>query len=324
MKWVRSVGAGLALLVLLGVLAQRVWFRFERVPAPALPGKLVHGSVESGGRTRSFSIYVPANRAEKPAVVFALHGSQGTGAQMRAGFAYEFDLLAELEGFLPVYPDGFEGHWNDCRAQAPYSANLQNVDDVAFLGEVARQLVREHNADPARVFATGASNGGQMALRLALEAPGNVRAVAPLIASLPAAGNFDCKPEGRPVSLLLMNGTRDPMNPYAGGTVALYGVIGNRGAVLSTQATIDYWRELAGHAEEPELSELPDVDSEDDSTVLRSRWHSDGKKDVVLYEIRGGGHSVPNQHARGPRILGATNGDIEAAREIWAFFAAAP
>jgi polyhydroxybutyrate depolymerase len=323
-KWLGRLGVLAFALVLLALVAQQALFRFERVEPPALPGKLVHSSVESGGRTRTFSFYLPAERAERPAIVLALHGSLGDGGQMRAGFGYELDLLAEHEGFLPVYPDGFEGHWNDCRRHAPYSANTQNVDDVAFLAAVVEQLAHEHNADPGRVFATGASNGGQMALRLALEAPEAVRAVAPIIASLPAAGNMDCRTAGRPVSILVMNGTEDPMNPYEGGTVALHGVWGNRGAVLSTRETIDYWRELAGHAEEPEVTDLPDLDTRDHSTVQRSRWRTDGKKDVVLYEIRGGGHSVPNRHVRGPRILGRTNGDIEAAREIWSFFAAAP
>ena len=48
------------------------------------------------------------------------------------------------------------------------------------------------------MFATGISNGGQMALRLALEAPELVRAVAPVAASLPAERNLDCKPPGAP------------------------------------------------------------------------------------------------------------------------------
>ena len=114
------------------------------------------------------------------------------------------------------------------------------------------------------------------------------------------------------------------MNPFEGGTVALYGVLGNRGRVLSTAETAAYWAKLAGHDGPPDAAALPDRDPDDDSTVERASWRALGRKDVVLYTIRGGGHTVPHPRARLPRALGATNGDIVAAEEIWSFFEAAP
>jgi polyhydroxybutyrate depolymerase len=174
------------------------------------------------------------------------------------------------------------------------------------------------------VFATGISNGGQMALRLALEAPGRVRAVAPVAASLPAERNMDCRPAGRPVSVLLMNGTADPMNPFTGGDVALYGLIGNRGAVLSSEDSIDYFRDLAGHTGAPAQGELPDRDPGDGSRVEVRRWEAPGRKLVALYAIRNGGHNAPSPQLEIPRLLGPTNHDISAAEEIWRFFEAAP
>lgn len=53
-------------------------------------------------------------------------------------------------------------------------------------------------------------------------------------------------PQHEAVSILLMNGTEDPFNPWRGGDVVLHGVWGNRGPVLSAQASIDYFRGLAG------------------------------------------------------------------------------
>ncbi len=50
-------------------------------------------------------------------------------------------------------------------------------------------------------------------------------------------------PKGQPVSILFMNGTGDPINPWQGGDVVLWPVLGNRGPVLSAQA----WR-LLGHS----------------------------------------------------------------------------
>ena len=298
--------------------------RFRRAPEPALPGELATGSLEHGGRTRTWHAYLPARRVAAPALVLVLHGSNGDWAQARGGYAYDFDVLAETEGFIPIYPDGFEGHWNDCRKAGPYSANALDIDDVGFLRALVERFAAEHGADRRRVFATGISNGGQMSLRLALEAPELVRAVAPVAASLPAEHNMDCKPAGRPVAVLLMNGTGDPMNPFGGGDVALYGLIGNRGAVLSSEDSVDYWRDLAGYDASPEELVLPDLDPNDGSTVAVKRWRAPGRKPVALYAIQNGGHNAPNPALEIPRLLGRTNHDISAAREIWRFFAEAP
>jgi len=320
----RRLGLALALFVLALALFGAWGLRFRRAPEPVLPGTLAAGSLEHGGRTRTWHAYLPARKAAAPALVFVLHGSGGDWAQARGGYAYDFDTLAETEGFIPIYADGFELHWNDCRKAGPYAANTLDVDDVGFFRAVVEKFAAEHGADRSRVFATGISNGGQMALRLALEAPELVRAVAPVAASLPAERNMDCKPAGRPVSVLIMNGSADPMNPFDGGDVALYGLIGNRGAVLSSKQSIDYFRELAGHEEQPFLWAMSDVDPNDDSTVEVLRWRSSGRRNVDLYVINNGGHNAPSPKLAIPRIFGPTNHDISAAHEIWRFFAEAP
>lgn len=321
MRRVAFVGG--ALLIVLALFA--AWgLRMRSVPEPALPGELASGSLWHEGRMRTWLAYLPAHRVPTPAIVFALHGSGSTGSQTRFGYAYELDELAETEGFLAVYPDGVEKHWNDCRKAGPYAANTLDVDDVGFLRALVEKLHVEHGADRTRVFATGISNGGQMALRLALEAPDLVRAVAPVAASLPADENMDCRPSGRAVSVLIMNGTDDPMNPFEGGEVALYGLFGNRGAVLSSADSIDYFRRIAGYEGDPERTTLPDRVPDDASTVEVIRWHAPQRKTVALYAIRGGGHNVPHPKLELPRLIGPTNHDISAAREIWSFFSEAP
>ena len=249
-----------------------------------------------------------------------MHGSMGNPEQARSAYAYAFDQLADKDGFLVVYPHGFEDHFNGCRLRGPYSAKQQQIDDVGFLRALVERLVEQNNANPAAVFATGISNGGQMAMRLALEAPDLVTAVASVAASLPAAANMDCVASGKPAAVLLMNGTDDPMNPYAGGTVALYGLLGNRGEVLSSQETINYWAKLAGHSSPPQQRTLADTVSDDNSTVEVYNWEAPGRKPVQLYAIIGGGHNVPHPQLKLPLILGGTNNDIVAAQEIWNFF----
>ena len=124
-------------------------------------------------------------------------------------------------------------------------------------------------------------------------------------------------PKGEPVSMLLMNGTADPFNPWDGGDVALYGVYGNRGPVLSAQASTDYFLKLDGLGGPPARTQFPDTDTSDGSTAERLRWTAPGKRNVTLIRIQGGGHGVPHPAMYGPRLLGNSNRDFHAANEIW-------
>jgi polyhydroxybutyrate depolymerase len=319
-----SVAIGVASLIAIAVLLWAVLLRTTIPAEPSLSGRIGRGSLEHDGRTRTFLHYIPAGVDPAPALVIVFHGSMGDGEQARVAFGYDFDRLADEHRFIVVYPDGVERHWNDCRKRAPYAARRLGIDDIGFTRALVAHSRAEWNIDHDRVFVTGVSNGGQMAIRLALEAPDLVRAVAPVIASLPAERNMDCQVSGAPVSILFMNGTEDPMNPWEGGDVELYGVWGNRGEVLATSETSEWFARLAGHEGEPERETLPDLNRRDGSTVERVRWRSHGRKSVVLYAIHGGGHTVPHPIARSLRLLGRTNADISAAEEIWSFFSEAP
>ena len=320
----RVLGGLLALLLLASV---TVWFRFLQFEAPdrpSLPGRFERETFVHDDRERSVQIYRPAEKVASPGLVIAFHGSDGDGDRVRGGFGYRFDELAEREGLLIAYPDGFERHWNGCRRNGPYAANLEKIDDVGFTLALIERLVASDGVDPERVFATGVSNGGQMALRLALEAPQAFRAVGPVIASLPAGGNMDCRPAGRPISVVILNGTGDPMNPYEGGRVALHGLVGDRGEVLSTADTLDYWRETGSLAPPPDARWLEDSDDSDGSRIQEILYEAPGRPRVALLAVHGGGHTVPHPLMRMPRLLGETNRDHRAADLLWDFFAAAP
>jgi polyhydroxybutyrate depolymerase len=139
--------------------------------------------------------------------------------------------LPNERGFAVVYPDAYEGYWNACNIVGDYSANKLDVDDVGFLTRMVDKLTNEIG----RLFATGISRGGHMAFRLALEAPSRFRAVAAVAANVPTPENFKCKPAGQgSSSVMIMNGTKDPLNPFDGGEVTLFGLF-RRGKVRSSR-----------------------------------------------------------------------------------------
>lgn len=298
-----------------------VWLLWNsRPPVPPLTGGIESGRIQHAGRARSWVAYLPVKRATPQALVLALHASMGNAQQAREAFGYEFDRLADQAGFIVAYPNGYQGHWNEARAIGPFAAKIEEIDDVGFLRALVHELAERRGADLTRVFVTGVSNGGSMVLRLALEAPELARAYAVVAANVPTPQNMAAVPRNEPVSILFMNGTDDPFSPWSGGDVALFGLWGNRGPVLSAQASVDYFRGSAGLDVAPVVASLPDRISTDGSTVERFVWAAPGKPRVVLYSIRGGGHDVPHPAPHGRRLLGNANRDIHAATEIWEFF----
>jgi len=322
MKKIFIIIAALLAAAVIAVTLVGWWYlRSDRVEQPDLPGAVEVGSLLHDGLRRSWRSYVPAAKVEKPALLFLLHGSRGSGEQMRANTTfYGFDMLAEREGFIAVYPDGYQQHWNDCRASAIYTANLESVDDVGFLNALARLMAADHGVDLSQVFVVGMSNGGQMAYRLGFETPDLIAGLAAVAANIPVEVNLDCDRTGRPVAALIMNGTADPVNPYAGGLVEILGDT-SRGEVLSSAATARYWAGLAGYENEGQHRVWPQQAPDDGTSVESTSWSEQGRVPVKLISILGGGHTVPNPVFSLPKILGATSHQLDSAEVIWSFFA---
>jgi polyhydroxybutyrate depolymerase len=245
-------------------------------------------------------------------VLFVLHGGGGNGAAIRALTSGEFDSLAEQHGFLLIYPDGFENRWNDCRKNATHAAHTMNLDDGAFLRALVQRFRTELRTSDSDVFAVGFSNGGALALRLALERPREYRAVAAVASTLPRTDNVDCSESGRAMSVLLMAGTNDNL-------------VGSTSPVSMSRTpdeTMTYFRELARGLGEAVEQSYNDIVTTDSSTVERRTWRS-RNIELSQYTVRGGGHSIPQllPVGRTSPEQARRNADISAPAEIWAFFA---
>jgi polyhydroxybutyrate depolymerase len=306
------------LIVVVALGALLVYFVYSLTPeAPRLSGKLIKGILEVGGLKRTYLTYVPQRLTQGAPLVVVMHGSGQNGARIRRATGYGFDRVADEHGFAVVYPDGYEGYWNACNIVGDYSANKLNVDDVGFLTTLADKLSAEIGVDRGRVFATGISRGGHMAFRLALEAPSRFRAVAAVAANVPTPENFKCKPAGQGTSsVMIMNGTKDPLNPFEGGEVKFFGLL-RRGKVRSTRESGQYFADLNHITGTPETNETPATGEDHVEQVL---WRNDSKVEVEILAIHGGGHGMPQPYARNPRILGPTLKEPNGPAVIWAFF----
>lgn len=283
------------------------------------PLKVRHVRVQ--GLRRSVRFYRPARLAARPALVLALHGGGGSGERFRHLTDRAFERAADRHGFLVAYPDALGGQWNGCRARAPYHRALAGVDEVSFLRAVVRNARRIAGRALAGVFAAGYSNGGHLVFRLAAEAPGDFTALAVVGAHLPVAEENDCAAAVAPVSILLVGGTSDPINPWTGGAVVAPG--GQRlGRVLSAEATAAFFRRLGGARGRAATRRSPDRDPGDGTRVESRRWVGNGGAEVMMIVVRGGGHALPHPTARFPApLVGRTSRDLDGAEAIWRFFA---
>ena len=309
----------LSLLAIVGLIGALFGY-FVYSPAPEVPrlaGTLTRETIEVDGLARTYRTYVPRGLARGAPLVVVMHGSGENGAQIRIETGYGFDRLADTHGFAVVYPNAYEGDWEACSMVGRLSTKGITVDDVRFMTRLVDKLIREIGVNPGHVFAAGSSRGGSMAIRLALEAPSRFRAVAAVSANVPTPENFRCKPAGRSASVMIMNGTEDPLVPFEGGQVSLFGLFYRNGNVMSSRESGQYFADLNHIAGAPRANETNVADG---VRVEHMLWRNDSKVEVELVAIHGGGHGIPQPYRRRPRLLGPSPKEPNGPDLIWAFF----
>lgn len=313
LKIIIKVLLSLFALVVLVILVVHFLLGTELREEPVLSGEMREVQLTQDGHEREYLAYIPENRPEEPALLLVLHGAGGTArlAQHLSGFSFE--ELADQNGFILVYPQGYGRHWNDCRATGTFAAREENIDDAGFLNSIIDHFVEAGNVNRQKVFVAGYSNGGHMAFRLALEAPFPLAGIAVVAANLPAANNLACQDQQHPLPVLIMNGTADRVNPFNGGEVSLLG-LGSRGRVMSTHETARMFVRRNG------LPQAGITEQVDETRVLVTQWLAAGKPSVKLYALQGGGHTLPQPRYKFPVILGKTHMDFNGPRAIWSFF----
>ena len=281
-------------------------------------------TLQHDGIKRNYIVHIPpADKLQKPVpLLFHIHGGGGT-AKGTAGLTFgRFNELADRDGFIVVYPNAIDKNWNDGRKLADVKASEENIDDVGFIIAIVNEIKQKYKIDTTRIFTTGMSNGGFMSARLLCDASELFRGGAILTASLSKDYLPKCDPQ-KPVAVMVMNGTDDPLVPYDGGPVKVFRK--TRGDIVSTDEFVGFWKEKNGCTTKKNTFELPNTANDDTTVSVDESDDCENQGALVLYKINGGGHTWPGgKQYLGKRWIGRTNRDIVACDVIWDFFKTLP
>lgn len=219
-SWRRATAAAGAVLFALGV-AGCALDRLNGVDATTTfeIGTGLH-TIDVGSLTREYVLHVPQRRPMTSSgmllpysLILVLHGSSATGGDIEA--TTSMDSVSEANRLVVAYPNGVAGggglfptDWN--AGSCCGAAGRENIDDVAFIKEVIAELSAKLPIDRRRIYIAGFSDGGRMAYRLACELSTQIAAIGVVSGSLK---QDDCSP-ARPVAVIAIHGTDDPIVPY--------------------------------------------------------------------------------------------------------------
>ncbi|WP_030440043.1 extracellular catalytic domain type 1 short-chain-length polyhydroxyalkanoate depolymerase [Actinoplanes subtropicus] len=273
---------------------------------PAATGSSTR-TISIGGRDRTYILYRPAGLpASRVPLVVMLHGGFGSAGQAQS--YYGWNAEADANHFVVAYPDGVRAAWNAGGGCCGVPAD-SNIDDVAFITQVVHEVSATLPIDPNRIYATGISNGGLMAYRLACDTT-LFAAIGPDSATLLG----DCA-SPHPVSVLHIHGTADTRIPYQGGQ-------GDGFAKINGPAVPDLvarWRTVDGCKPPATTTSGP---------VTTSLANCPTGRSVELITITGAGHQWPGS-ADKPLLervarIDTPSAALNATDAFWHFFASHP
>jgi len=261
-------------------------------------------TLQVGGVERTYLLHVPTGDMSGKAfpLVLALHGAGMTSALMAE--VTGLNAWADKTGFIVVYPQGLEKHWN---TELPTEVG---GDDVAFMKELLAKVESSYSVDRSRVIAAGYSNGARFGQELGCSDDFQFKAIVAVDGMLSPEAAKVCAPK-HTVRLIQFHGTADPLVPYIGGRLA-----GPNGpTVISVADDLQLWQRINHCAPDPKTEKLPD-NGEDGTHVERIRFHGCAAGgEVTHYRILGAGHVWPGI-LNTPKRLGQTTQQIDASRYI--------
>jgi polyhydroxybutyrate depolymerase len=292
---------------------------------------------------RTFEYYIPTSYSNAAAVtlLFSFHGLGSSGLEQID--LTRFDVLAEQEGFIAVFPDATrldpaDPRWQDCLAAhgnwtlpALTGSNIMwnvgeiegiavaplqecaGVDDVGFVVDMIDWFEANYAIDASRIYSTGMSNGAMFSYFLAFYVPDVFAAIAPVCAPMPLNLGVNATTTPAPITVIVVRGSSDPVIPEPGEC----GLICDDFS-FSTNETIAYWCGVDGITAEP--VETVWGPTSEDATIVHRYVYSGGMNgtQVILFMVDGGGHTWPG----GPLYsvwVGAITTHIDGSALVWKY-----
>ncbi len=257
-------------------------------PAPDDDGTLTL-AVDGVERHALVSVPEPLDPDRPAPLVLLIHGFSSNPAD----FSTLTGLPAEgaADGRVVVTPEGIDGRWN----------LDPNGADADFVDQLVAQVTSDFCIDLDRVDVAGMSLGAAFAITYACARPGEIAAIAAVTVEF----QLGCT---EPISVIAFHGTEDPLVPYQDGEIGL----SLPGPVRGTELNMTDWAELDRCRTGP-------LDTIVGDEVVERAWHdcADDTR-VVLYTVKGGGHTWPG--ADPDLAIGLTTDQVDATAEILAFF----
>lgn len=270
-----------------------------------------NGTIVSSGQQREYLLYVPRSydRTKPTPLVISMNAAaMWPATQMEIS---QWNRVADEHGFIVVYPSGttLRGGGTGVLPKVWHMGPEAVVTNVRFISELIDTLEAAYNIDPTRIYANGLSLGGGMAFVLSCTLSDRIAAVGAVAAAQTLPWSW-C-PDPRPVPMIAFHGTVDPMVPYNGGPS---GDPFNPVDFPSVMTWTADWAQRNRCAPNPVESAVAT-----DVTRLEYRGCAEDAA-VVLYTVRGGGHTWPGGTPLPEWLTGPTSRSIDATSQMWAFF----
>lgn len=263
----------------------------------------INKTISHDGQTRHYDVYVPTiySGSSNVPLIFNFHGGSGDIASQVA--IADMRSIADTAGFIVVYPQALADP-NDGGSTNWIHKDPTNVDDVTFVNAMIESLSNEYQIDSNKIYACGYSLGGEFTFELACRLNNKIAAIGVVARTMQNHTFNNCSPV-HPTGVLTILGTADAISDYNGvfwGGVQYY---------LSAAEMHNYWALQNNCDTIPNVSQLPNTNTSDGSSVERHSWsNGDGCIYVEELKVIGGGHDWPGSFG---------NMDINATEEIWNF-----
>jgi polyhydroxybutyrate depolymerase len=290
---------------------------------------------------RSYVVHLPKGYDEKQhyPVVVLLHGENQQADDIER--LTRFNELADKDSIIAVYPSAQHGRWNFGVAETPVQQYRrgpygrrggwgyprypqpqpreqgerrrppQPADDMDFFNQMLDKLSTRFSVDIARIYFAGLSEGGFMTMKIGCGLTDRVAGIATVGAAMPKT--MVCVPS-RPLPVIMIAGTSDPVVKYDGGT-------GKHGRIptISAEDSAKAWAKNDRCTEKPSHSKL-DHAKGGLETKIDTYGSCQENAEVSLYSVKGGGNTWPGGEQYEPEnTIGKTSQDFNANEVIWSF-----